>query len=100
MQNQRRARAVSEREASQRSRSLRLQICRNVIALRSACCANVVVSVSTRAPIFVIEARMISWLCGDLQKEIRAQESHALSALQQIDLQVRCSAVVFVFDGR
>jgi hypothetical protein len=43
---------------------------------------------------------MISWRWGDFQKEIRAQETHAVNALQQTDLQVRCSAVVFVFDGQ
>jgi hypothetical protein len=53
-----------------------------------------------RCAIFLIEARMISWRWGDFQKEICAQESHALNALQQTDLQVRCSAVVFVFDGQ
>ena len=53
-----------------------------------------------RCAIFLIEARMISWRWADFQKEIRAQETHALNALQQTDLQVRCSAVVFVFDGQ
>jgi hypothetical protein len=34
------------------------------------------------------------------EKTIVAQETNAPSVLEQIDLQVRCTAVVFVFDGR
>jgi len=32
------------------------------------------------------------------KKQIRTQETDAPSALQQIDLQVRCTAVVYLFD--
>jgi hypothetical protein len=36
----------------------------------------------------------------DLYEAIVAEETNAPRVLQQINLQVRCSAVVFVFDER
>jgi hypothetical protein len=39
-------------------------------------------------------------LARSSRKQIRAQETGAPIALQQIDLQARCTAVVPVFDGQ
>jgi hypothetical protein len=77
-----------------------LQICRHVIALRAACHANTIVGQGDRCIILDIEARIISsrWLIS--QMAIVAQETKCTDRLEQIDLQVRCSAVVLVFDGR